>query len=295
MADAIRIENDGDAFTATPLSDTELRVFDRTYDQIVARTAALVEQSMSRPWKNADWAETNPDNLPQVSAEKRSKYAVSRVSELMQSRKLHALWGVMIAKNYLLNSVFKGVHGGGTEVVMSHIRSFNLLRMAVTATETPTATWDNFKSATSYVTNTNQGAPWASFASPTSGVPNGGTDYWIGQGSNNASVVNIDKRVCIVIFGFADLGSQRPLDSVQLRVNTTTYSPTVLFDEVALAPSDYRVPIVASRTFIIPPRAQVSGWVFANNPVSSYLIPIGVAIGEANYINLLGTSAAPQL
>lgn len=274
MAQPIIVDNV--EYEGETLSEEEAVLFDLSFDRYIAPFRTSYERTLQAPpiTNSPGAAGAIPTTVIKTS------YApMDEISVLLHERKDHIQSALMIAKN-LIGGVFKGVAGHGPELVISILAPWHILRKATVALENPSESWDNFQNNVAAVipataATLTGGATWL-------GV---GQNGWIGWGALNATAANIDKRVLVCIVGFCELSQNRPARSVQFQVDNITFVPTQLQPSMVLAPTTGRVPLVPSKTYIFPPRSQVTGTVYADGPLASILVPIGVAIGQASYMN----------
>lgn len=257
---------DGKSINLGILSETEKSIFNEHFDRYIAPMYDQIELTIGSPPDPTTSSTVNQ----QLSLEKRVRIPADVLSQLLQSRKDHVRSGVAAAKSVFTSAVFKGVEGAGSDIVFGPIRAWHILRTTDAGAETTTQGWDLWNGAVATLTPT----AWAQFA-----------DNWIGWGANNGTAINIDRRALIVVLGFAELSENSPVESIQLQINGDTMTPTSLQQNVQLAPSDSRVPIVPCRTVILRPGDAVLGTAYTDISQISKLIAVGVTIGTANYMN----------
>jgi hypothetical protein len=174
------------------------------------------------------------------------------VSALYRSYQGHLFAAARIAKSALNEPVFAGVEGGASQMVMQELQAWHLLRTTA-STETPATGW--------------------AFSLTT------GSDYWIGYDTNNLVAANVDKDICPVVIGIADLTATRQVRMIKFKIGDTDHKPCGV-ERNQLAANGFRVPVMPIKTLIFTPRTPYSAQTYCNGAVTTgELRLIGISYG----------------
>ncbi len=179
------------------------------------------------------------------------------VSQLFRAFQGHLFAAARVAKQSLNNPVFAGVEGGATQMIMQELQAWHVMR-TTDATETPMKNW--LMSLTV------------------------DEDNWIGYGAANATLINIDKDVCPVIIGVADLTTARAVRSIKFKIGDADHKP-IGIERVQIAPAADRVPVLPTKTLILTPRSTVSAKTYSDAVVTGgKLMLLGLSYGLGSFL-----------
>lgn len=119
-----------------------------------------------------------------------------------------------------------------------------------------------------------------------------GNDNWIGFGTNNATAVNIDKRVCLLILGFAFTQGGSPIvEELFPTINGTQY-PSIVIRHAWQADNYNQVRVCRSTPCVLAPKATTI-WT-ANSIIAGVneLVPLGLAFVKGD---IARTTGAPTV
>ena len=166
------------------------------------------------------------------------------------------------------NANFTGMSASDRELGFQMIRPFHVLR-STAGTETPTNTWAR--------TFTVDG------------------DYWIGQGTDNTTAINIDKRLVVLPLAIAFTGGLQPtVEELLFQLNSTTY-PVSVVRWAWQADNVNRIRYARIRPMIWPGKATVLGrnWSIAAQ-ANVEMVLVGLTFGTGDILRLQSSTAAPQ-
>ena len=183
--------------------------------------------------------------------------------ELYKGNEQNILAVASLAKG-ALGAQFGGLLPGDAEFGVSPIRPQYLLRTTA-ATEAAATTWVFTFTA--------------------------GNDYWIGFGSDNDEAVNIDKRVCLLILGFAFTQGGSPIvEELFPTINGTQY-PSIIIRHAWLADNFNQIRVARSPACVLAPKATTL-WT-ANSIIAGTqeLVPLGLAFIKGDIARVTGAPA----
>lgn len=168
---------------------------------------------------------------------------------------------------------FTGMSASDRELGFQLIRPFHVLR-STSGTETPINTWRSDGIATGAFTASG--------------------DYWIGQGTNNQTAINIDKRLVILPLGVVFTGGLQPtVEELLFQLNATTY-PVNVIRWAMNADNPNRVRYARIRPMIWPGKATVLAQVWSIAAQLLEMQLVGLTFGTGDILRLQSSTAAPQ-
>lgn len=167
-----------------------------------------------------------------------------------------------IAKNKMQAS-FAGAFASDTQIAVQLIRA-PYLRRTTGATETPTTGW-NF-----------------TFAS--------GADDWIGFGSNNATAINVDKRLCMALLGLQFTGNAQPVVEEIEPTRGGISFPAQVIRQAWYGDNETRQRLTSIRPIVLAPRDTFLVDVVTKAAEDQELVFLGVAFALGSLARTAGAS-----